>query len=108
MIFGLLNKVLLPCLPRHSAALRAMDRERVVELCLSLQSRHRAMRRRTADLRSRTDQVSAAGDTVQLEVTEVTARLQASETELTLAREALAGRQMELALAPEALCSSGK
>ena len=62
-----------------------------MKLCLDLQSQNRVLRRREADLRSRADRVSAAGDTAQLEVSQVTARLQASETEVALTREALAG-----------------
>ncbi|XP_037075945.1 kazrin-like isoform X2 [Pollicipes pollicipes] len=71
-------------------ALLAMDRDQIVELCLTLQSRHRTLRRRTADLRSQASLVHATGDGLQAELSQLTSKLKAGETEAALMREALA------------------
>ncbi|XP_043229620.1 liprin-alpha-1-like isoform X6 [Amphibalanus amphitrite] len=71
-------------------ALQAMDKSRLVEACLLLQSSHQVLRQRGAGLRSQVAGLSGAGDALETQASQLRVKLKASEAEVALTKEALA------------------
>ncbi|KAF0302318.1 Kazrin-A [Amphibalanus amphitrite] len=76
-------------------ALQAMDKSRLVEACLLLQSSHQVLRQRGAGLRSQVAGLSGAGDALETQASQLRVKLKASEAEVALTKEALAGERWE-------------
>ena len=72
-----------------------MDQSRLVEACLLLQSSHQTLRQRGDGLRSQVAGLSGAGDALERQVSQLRAKLKASEAEVALTKEALAGERLQ-------------